>query len=90
MGIGILVRDPWRIPLGIWRYDVMILAMEPMGHAGALARHPYYGTWKSTKLTEAERFFKIRREGKPQRALSDAKATLEILKAIRGDDSRRR
>lgn len=82
----ILARDPWRLPLSVWQYDVMEMAMTHMGNAGALPVHPYYGTLKWPKLIEAEAFFHIQREGKAHRALSDAKATLDILRAIQGMD----
>jgi DNA polymerase III epsilon subunit-like protein len=80
----LLERFPWQITRSkvLWVYDVMIQAMGPMGEAGALARHPYYGFYKWPKLTEAERFFGIQREGKAHRALSDARATLDILQIL--------
>lgn len=75
----ILARHPWRISLDLWKYDIMKMAIPPMDEAGVLPHHPYYGTPKWPKLSEAERFFGITREGTAHRALSDAKATYDIL-----------
>lgn len=75
----ILHRDPWNISRGSWKFDVMKMCMDPMGKAGVLPVHPYYGTYKWPKLSEAEEYFKIERKGVSHRALSDARATMDIL-----------
>lgn len=75
----ILARKPWNISMDHWKYDVMKMAIDPMDEAGILPHHPYYGTPKWPKLTEAEKFFGITRQGAAHRALSDARTTLEIL-----------
>jgi len=80
----LLERFPWQITRSkvLWVYDVMKMAMGPMDEAGVLPHHPYYGTPKWPKLTEAERFFRTTRQGTAHRALSDAKATLDILHVL--------
>ena len=78
----ILAREPWLIPSWLWKYDIMFMAMEEMNSAGALPIHPYYGTPKWPRLSEAEIFFNVKRKGTSHRALSDARATLEILEKI--------
>lgn len=78
----ILAREPWMVPIDLWQYDVMQMAIGPMDEAGVLPHHSYYGTPKWPKLSEAERFFGIRRQGNAHRALSDAQATLEILQLL--------
>lgn len=75
----ILARWPWKISLDLWKYDVMKMAIPPMDEAGVLPHHPYYRTPKWPKLSEAEKFFEVTREGTAHRALSDAKATMDIL-----------
>ena len=78
----ILSRSPWNIPTSAWKYDIMKMAIPPMDKAGVLPHHPYYHTPKWPKLSEAEKFFHIIREGTAHRALSDAKATWDILNIL--------
>jgi len=75
----ILARSPWDLSPKLWKFDVMKMSIPPMDEAGVLPHHPYYKTPKWPKLSEAERFFGITREGTAHRALSDAKATYDIL-----------
>jgi len=78
----ILEREPWNIPRDWWKYDIMFMAMEEMHSAGALPIHPYYSTPKWPRLSEAEKFFNVKRKGQSHRALSDARATLDIFRKI--------
>lgn len=78
----ILAKPPWNLNLANWKYDVMEMAIGPMGRAGVLPKHSYYGSYKWPKLSEAERFYGIIRDGKAHRALSDARATKDILRMI--------
>lgn len=78
----ILSASPWDIPIFKWKYDVMFMAMKPMENAGVLTFNPQYGSFKWPKLSEAERFFGIVRDGKAHRALSDSIATLDILRKL--------
>lgn len=78
----ILSRGPWDIPSHMWKYDVMKMAIAPMDKAGLLPHHPYYHTPKWPKLSETEKFFRINRDGFSHRALSDAKATWDILQIL--------
>ena len=81
----ILERKPWKIDRGLWKHDAMLMACDPMGEAGILPYYDRYKKYKWPRLDEAISYYKIKRRGKPHRALSDACATLEILKILMDD-----
>jgi len=82
----ILSRPPWEIPINMWKYDVMDMAMEVMDRAGVLPHHPYYGKPKWPKLSEAAGYFGVDFDGDAHTALADVGVTMRIFERIKEGD----